>query len=229
MHESYGLRTESNAIVSPLLRPSPPPGLLPPPGLELPEEVEPLANKASAGLPVHVPAAETEQYKVLLDNLPEPMLKECMLRAMLEQANLNDVVHMAFRSNGKALITFSTYASVGQCINHFHARQWGGTPIRATYVRIAKKQVTTTTVHDEPMQEVKAKPMSAHAPVFVPTAFKAGGQTLFSADAPAFVPASEKISDHDRFSSYASTDVGPSSENASDGCDSEMEVQVACT
>jgi len=218
----YNLRTEKAVIVSPSIRPSPPPGL------ELPQDLEPLPSEATAGKagndssvekqPVaNLPAPEPETYKVLLQNLPEAMLKECMLRAMLEQAKLGDVKHLAFRSNGKALITFATPASVRQCISHFHGRQWGGSnvPVTAMYVRLADSAKTPS------LNAVLQKPMSVDAPAFVP------GSKNLCADAPVFVPSSDKVCGRDRTFSYASTDVGP--DNASDGGDSEVEAPVACT
>lgn len=228
-HEGHGLHTELSAVVSPLLRPSlppgwyPPPGLDPPLGLELPEAVD--SEKPEAlPTPVQQPEPETEQFKVLLQNLPEAMLKECMLRVMLEEAKLKDVVHLAFyTSGGKALITLSSYESVVRCVKHFRGRQWGSSnaPVEATRVKTpgAKKPVQEFTI-------------SADAPVFVPGAKQRTSSTLsaasvLSAEAPVFVPSCEKIV-RDRFFSYASTDVGSTSEKGSDGCESEAEAQAVC-
>jgi len=175
-----GLHTVSSAIVSPSLKPSPPPGLLAPPGLEAPCDVSPLVDEVSSQKSDSAPLShanhigeditakghassevapaslsEPAQYKVLLQNLPELMLKECMLRVMLEQAGLNDVMAVTFTTR-KTLITLASYASACQCIAHFSGRQWGssGKPVTATFVRA----------------KVEAKTMSSDTPSFVPGA-----------------------------------------------------------
>jgi hypothetical protein len=215
-----GLRTEANALVSPNLQ-----SAAPPPGLEDDASSAKLASLSMAEKEpfADVPLAEPQTYKALLRDLPEAMLKECMLRAMLEQAKLRDIVDLAFRPNGKALVTFSSYESLHCCIAHFHGRQWANStvPVTAIYVRTVKRNDAP------PMQE--AKPMSADAPVFVPTA------CTFSVDAPVFVPGADKFQEQrDRSCSSASTDVGLLSGASNDG-ESENErheavkVPIACT
>lgn len=202
----HGLRmwTVSNEVLSPVLgfspAPSPPPGLelrteLEPPGLELPDAATLTAAQPVATVP------EPEQHKVLLQNLPEAMLKECMLRVMLEQAGIKNITGLNIRKNGKALITFPTISSVRQCINHCQGRKWGGSLVSALYVRT----VQTTPTPEEPPTK---KRMSADAPVFV-------------------MPSDTKICVRDRVSSNASTDVG--ADDASNGCDSETETIAVCT
>jgi len=206
---SYHLWTESIEVVSPTVQPAPPPGL------ELPCEDKALPEKYPEPIVELAPPIPEEEYKVLLQNLPEAMLNECMLRVMLEQAKLMDVSHVAVRASGKALITFATYDSVPKCIYHFSGRQWGASkkltdktlPVIATYVKTIQRAA--------PFQ------MSADAPVF-----------QMSADAPVFqMPTMEKKSARNRFYSDASTDVGPESDEArsrAGSVDSEPE-QVTVT
>lgn len=229
--ERNWLHTERSAVVSPVLRPStppgfrPPPGLEAPPGLELPESIGSEASddhsetcSMSEEKPaVKLPVPEAEQYKVLLQNLPEAMLKECMLRVMLEQAKLSDVTDLLFAQKN-AVITFASLASVGLCINHFQGRQWGSSkaPVWAIRVRAQKAPAPSAKV-------------SADAPEFVPGSLWTSRK--FSADAPVFVPSFDKFA-RDRNFSNASTDVGSTSDekwSTSDGCDSETEVQAVCT
>lgn len=250
----YRLRTQSSESVSPLLRPAAPPGLELPPELELeaPSGKVPSEDLEDDSIPetkpvddIAVLASEEheEQFKVLLVNLPDAMLKECMLRAMLEQAKLRDIQDLAFRANGRALLTFASIQSVCKCISHFHGRQWGNANGTISAIRVCTR---TPLSKEVPAQTppAPAKRMSADASVFVP-----GGMhsttTTFSADAPIFVPSSidyvtvgdkflEQVDERDRFWSYASTDVGSVSPagttgNWFDGSDSEMEVQVVCT
>jgi len=219
--QRYDLRGVSSEIVSPLVRPSPPPGL----ERIQPEKTEEVALPEKT--PVEETVAEPESFQTLLQGLPEAMSNECMLRAMLEQAKLTDVVQLAFRANGKALITFSTYPSVCQCINHFHGRQWGNSkvPVTAIYVKLMPK-TETSAVKAVPKSEAPMKRMSAEAAVFVPT-FVA--PTALSTNAPSFTPSADKIcggrrNSRDRVYSDASTEAGP----MSDGIDSDMEEQVAC-
>jgi len=233
--ESYRLRSMTAADLALSQQPSLPSSLAPPPGLE---HLGPMSitEKASVAIPEEpakeiapeVPAPEPEVYKVLLQNLPAAMLKECMLRAMLEQAKLLDIGELKYRPNGKVLISFSSYASAYYCINHFQGRQWGDSPIKALYVRTVKS--VEGPAADKPQQPLLAKPMSADAPVFVPKA-----AAKLSADAPTFVPSSAKevrdVQDGERERCYsnASTEAGPLSDEASDGFESETEVGAVCT
>jgi hypothetical protein len=225
-----GLRTESNSMVSPVLKPSSPPlgdrAPSPPPGLERMQpvrnlEADPTTEKHCVAEKVDkqadkesLPSKPDDQYKVLVQNLPAAMLKESMLRAMLDQAHIKDVSGVTFQPNGHALITFSTCSSMCRCINHLHGRQWGCStmPVRAL-------------VHT--MKNLAA-PAANTAIWKIPTPVRHN----FSADAPAFVPgaawASKSSSidvacDHERHLSAASTDA------ASDGHSSEAEVEAICT
>jgi hypothetical protein len=147
---------------------------------------------------------EPKQYKVLLSNLPEAILKECMLRVVFEQAGLPDIVDLKFRADGKALVTFRTYASVPRCIMHFRGRQWDHThlPVQAVYVQTVQRAVN----HE---QRPPAEKISA-----VATPFK------FSVNAPSFVPTMSLIDKHN--GSDGSTDGPPSDGATSETCESEQ-------
>lgn len=216
----------------------PPPGLSAPPGLELPaihkSENKPLSVKQLAEQlaecidqkqqkktkPKKQPVDKPEKFQVLLQNLPPMMLNESMLRAMLDQAELTDVMQVAYRQNGKALITFGTYASLCQCIEHFQDLQWGGAskaPVTATYVRLVKMEHTFT-VKDVPKQPAALTRLSADASVFVPGSF---------APAASLQPAADKMCERrDRMCSNTSTEPG-SSDGMSDS-DMEKPGPVAC-
>jgi len=177
--------------------------------------------------PLDVCPSQPEEYHVLLRNLPQSLLKESMLREMVKKAQLTGIKKLSFRSDGRALISLISYDALNKCINHFDGLPWFHAPTCAVpYVTASRVQIDRSC---RKTHKSSAAAFSADAAVFVPCSIKAGSKTHFSADAPAFVPSSEKISSRDRLSSHASTDVGPSSENASDRCDSEIEVQVACT
>lgn len=150
-----GLHTVSGTAVSPSLKPSPPPGLEPPCDASPLVSEDIAAKKRDASDVAPLPQSEPTLYKVLLQNLPEQMLKECMLRVMLEQAGLKDIMAVTF-SNRKTLITLSSFDSGCQCIAHFSGRQWGnsGKPVTAAFVR----------------SKVETKTLSSDAPSFVPGA-----------------------------------------------------------
>jgi len=236
----YGcMRTESSATanrchqawsgisaIAATVRPSLPPGLEPPPGLALPadrksdsDQKQQKKGKKSGTNNAEVIASEPEKFQVLLQNLPSMMLNDCMLRVTLDQAKLIDVVDMKYRPNGKALITFGTYASLVQCISHFEGRRWGAAskvPISATYVRLVK-MVQTPVVTAVPKQPAPMKRLSADAPTFVPGLFAA---------APTLHASSDKMcEERDRLHSSASTEPG-SADDMSDACDSDMEEKV---
>jgi len=81
-------------------------------------------------------ADPAEVYKVRLSNLPET-ITELSLRAMLAEAGLSDdVVALTLQPLGKALVSFSQYASVEQCISHLYGRVVSGSeaPLDALYV-----------------------------------------------------------------------------------------------
>lgn len=234
---TYCLRAEAIAPSPPAARPAPPPGL------ELPDseavtkgvvtaelEADPTPEKAKKQfvadktapdvketikqLVVDPPAPEVSEYKVLLQNMPDAMLKECMLRAMLEQGNLKDVKNLVFRANGKVLITFASYDSVPKCVKHFHGRNWGGSvPVSATYVFVAppkEERQALAASKAPPMVAVKATPLNVNAAVFVPLSKKSDSYNMFH----------RQISD-------TSTDAGPASEGASEACDLDSVAQGA--
>jgi len=241
---SYSMRAEAIAMAPPLTRPAPPPGLELPDSRAVPsgmvaaesetapmpekpnkqsvvdslapkvEEIAPMPEKANDQSVADSSAQQVKDYKVLLQNMPDAMLKECMLRAMLEQGNLKDVTNLVFRANGKVLITFASYASVHKCINHFHGRQWGGVvPVSASYVFVAsaKERQAAAASKAPSMAAVKAKSFNINAPVFVPSSEKIDSSDLFM-----------------RQFSGASTDAGPVSEGASEAVDSEDGFQAEC-
>lgn len=129
------------------------------------------------------------QYKVLLQNLPKTMGRE-MLLVLLMQAKLEDVTDLAFRSNdskGKALITFTKFDSVRECLNIFHGFLWDSSSgqVSASFVRTVKN-TDVSTVTSSPQLQVARSPC-ADAPVLVPDA-KLLAIKMLSPDAPTRLP-----------------------------------------
>jgi hypothetical protein len=204
----------------------------PPPGLSLPPPIPELPDLESLEVPVvaELPAPPKQGYQVLLRDLSETIAQEPMMRVMLEQAGLEkDFIRLDFRPGGKALIEFHTFASMQQCISHFHHRPWGegGACISALYVRIVKKA-------DAPAGEKGAarapaarmttsaatmmKSLSVHAPVFLPNASRAAAARVFVPSLPEIPEKIDAI--RPRVSSDASTAAGgpASDEVASENC-----------
>jgi len=230
-----GLRSMSSTAVSSFLvaavqdqdNTTPPLAIAPPPGLE------PINCKCSDQASVSTADCDTQsdvstiiettEYQVLLQNLPKRLMKESILRAMVKEAKLTDVRRLAFRSDGKALITLTSYASLCQCISHFNGMPWFDAPsckvpvITATYVEMTEKERQSPVV-------VSSQPasLSADAPSFVP------GAALWTAE-PMKLPisSSQKCRDFD-CCSQISTDGGLSSDEASCGYDSGAEGPFVC-
>jgi hypothetical protein len=137
---------------------SPPPGLAePPPELKAPPGLEHMVGNGQQHMePKYAPlpaygemqaafAFAPAQYKVLLQHVPEMLLKECLLGAMFEQARLKDVVDLTFRSNGRAFLTLTSENSMTKCIRHFNGRKWACSekPVVAFQVRTvpSEKQI----------------------------------------------------------------------------------------
>jgi hypothetical protein len=122
--------------------------------------------------------------------LPNKILCETMMKAVLQQAQVNDALLSLSTCTGQpcgeAHIIFSSRCAAELCVKHFHGRQWdsSGTTVCA---RIATTRVA-----------------AAMGPEF-----EISGATL-SAKAPTFVPASMKLVEMHSIGSDASTEVGES-------------------
>jgi hypothetical protein len=150
-----------------------PPGLDTPPGLVHPSErtsesvkesrLEP--SKKADSVEASTPSCE---YKVLLQNLPKSLMKETVLREMIRQAELRDVKKLAFRSDGRVLITVTTHAALCQCVTHFNGLPWFDAPACTVPVLTATQVVSKA----KPVAAVTSSlsTLSSEAPVFVPSA-----------------------------------------------------------
>lgn len=161
-------------------------------------------------------ASEPMQYKVLLQNLPKTMGRELLL-VLLMQAKLEDVTDLAFRSSGtkgKALITFTTSASVRKCLNIFHGLFWDTSngQVSASFVRTVDSSDASTTA-SSPQLPV-AKSPCADATISI-------GPEKLSAKLLATQKFAGKVPS--RMCSSRSTDEGFASDDASDSGNSETE------
>jgi hypothetical protein len=66
-------------------------------------------------------------YQVQISGLPNKLLTEVMMEAILEQAGLDNVSAFTTKTGkptGSAVVTFSSFEMVERCLRHFHCRQW---------------------------------------------------------------------------------------------------------
>eukprot|EP00927_Polykrikos_kofoidii_P040693 TRINITY_DN3473_c0_g2_i1.p1 TRINITY_DN3473_c0_g2~~TRINITY_DN3473_c0_g2_i1.p1 ORF type:complete len:339 (-),score=31.62 TRINITY_DN3473_c0_g2_i1:570-1544(-) len=131
--------------------------LLPPPGLDLPSSIVGLPAKVepSPGLDdvfshgtapyrpsnaVHVafPHHIGKSYDVKLSGLPNELLTDSMMSAVLEQAGLEDGLEgftvFPEQSCGEVIVTLSSLAACDMCVRHFSGCHWhpSGKPVTAT-------------------------------------------------------------------------------------------------
>lgn len=181
-------------------------GLLLPPGLsqshhdadahaetatmELEPRRVPVAAAFGVGAATQGSAHVGPTYELKISGLPNKLLTEVMLEAVLEQAGLDDdVISMVPRTgkpSGHVLVTLSSFEMVERCVRHFNGRQWdpSGAMVRVDIVSVTKGL-------PEVVEQNAATNISAKAPIFeLESSFKAE----FSADAPAFVPKNKAIS-----------------------------------
>jgi len=64
-----------------------------------------------------------------------------MGRSMMKEAKLQDIKQVAFRGDGKALVTLTSHASLCRCIEHFNGMPWFGfeAPMCSVPTIIAKR------------------------------------------------------------------------------------------
>lgn len=169
-------------------------GVLPPPGLPHNDtiadidstQLEPRRVSLASAFGALPPGAVSPNYKVQISGLPNKLLTEIMMEAILEQAGCDgDVAGLTMRPGkpaGTVVVAFSSIETVEQCVRHFEGRQWdpSGTKV--------KVNVLPSAGHHH-----KAEPVQRHA-VASEGRLTAKAQALtpsmldFSADAPAFIP-----------------------------------------
>jgi len=213
--ETYGLRTMSDAMMSQVRAGA----VKPPPGLEV------LDSDVSTEASDYVAQEQSklEEYQVLLQNLPKAVLKEGMLKTMVKEARLRDVKKIAFRSDGRALITLTSSSGLHKCIEHFNGLPWFHAPTCAVpTITAIQVQTTKKDVAQQPTTK-----FSADAPAFVPGSMQWTAK-MASADDSAFMAFSDKILARrpSIASNDVSTDGGLSSDEASCEYDSEPEMAL---
>jgi len=215
--ETFGLCAMSNAMMSQVRGGA----VKQPPGLEL------LDSEVSTEASDYVAQEQSklEEYQVLLQNLPKAVLKEGMLRTMVKEARLKDVKKIAFRSDGRALITLTSSSGLHKCIEQLNGLPWLHAPTCAVPTIAAIHVQTAKSAKKDVAQQQPATKFSAEAPAFVPGSMHWTAK-MASAHASAFTRSSDKIIARDRcLSNDVSTDSGLSSDEAS--CEYESEQEMA--
>eukprot|EP00927_Polykrikos_kofoidii_P040692 TRINITY_DN3473_c0_g1_i1.p1 TRINITY_DN3473_c0_g1~~TRINITY_DN3473_c0_g1_i1.p1 ORF type:complete len:357 (-),score=44.07 TRINITY_DN3473_c0_g1_i1:615-1628(-) len=146
--------------------------LLPAPGLDLPSriagmpaKVEPspglddvfshiiAPSRPSNAVPVALPHHIGNSYHVKLSGLPKELLTDLMMRAVLEQAGLEDALlgftFLPWQSCGEVVVTLSSLAACKMYVRHFSGCHWhpSGKAVTATILPScgkAKKASETT-------------------------------------------------------------------------------------
>lgn len=68
-------------------------------------------------------------HNVMIHGLPNGLLSEMMMEAMLQQAGIDGVVSFSTKPGkpcGEARVTFYSQEAAQRCMAHFHGRQWDG-------------------------------------------------------------------------------------------------------
>lgn len=165
-----------------------PPGLAPPPGLELPARPQTIApppglgetagDRLASASPMYVASSlnvPAHGATVQISSLPNHILSDAMMSATLDQAQLDKFVIKFVTKpgaqRGEAIITLSSQDAAVRCARHFHGRRWdsSGIPVSA--------RVMGGNVKAAPKQPMKAPTLkksfafSTAAAEFVPGGF----------------------------------------------------------
>jgi len=208
----------------------PPPGVAPPPGLELPQTVSPppgLEEEAAGALdPMYVkvkpmkPRPRVNGVTVQISSLPNHLLNDAMMSATLEQARLDKFVSCFVTKpgahRGEALITLGSMDAAIRCARHFHGRSWdaSGVPViaqlltswgcQASIPKAGPVQHWMAPSNFYPMTSTRAVRGSKPKPSFT-----------LSAEAPEFVPgALEAVKMKSIIGSDVSTEDGESASSS---------------
>lgn len=171
-----------------------------PPGLDYSQGLEKNAT-------VDFSTEASSSHKVVITGLPNKILCETMMRAVLQQAQVEGSVlsfsTCAGQPCGEASVTLSTRCAAETCVKHFHGRRWDSSGI----VICAMIIPTGGGISTGTCSEARSTVLSADSPVFVPT-----GQLIERAVATmeSHVSSMEKGAKTLSPSSDASTEVGES-------------------
>eukprot|EP00428_Durinskia_dybowskii_P017509 CAMPEP_0170226392 /NCGR_PEP_ID=MMETSP0116_2-20130129/12907_1 /TAXON_ID=400756 /ORGANISM="Durinskia baltica, Strain CSIRO CS-38" /LENGTH=380 /DNA_ID=CAMNT_0010477117 /DNA_START=116 /DNA_END=1258 /DNA_ORIENTATION=- len=200
------------------------PAAVPPPGLALPPGLE----------------ASQAVCEVLIHGLPNKLLSEPMMDAILQQAGFTSDVVVGFSATpgkpcGKVAVRFSCEASARRCVAHFAGCQWdqSGSGVTATLVQLrapsSADMFDFQKVLDASLATAYSSeetPSSSHLSVEAPAWVPQRSSTL-AADAPAFVPCAfakqERIGKGAQPRKIVKRAHGPGSDTSTEIGDSEDE------
>lgn len=169
------------------------------------------------------PAALPDGYsQVLVHGLPPAMSCQPMMETILEQAKLEDgVASFNIDSDGKVLITLSSWMWACKCMQHFDGRNWhsSGEPVRALLLPTFES-TELSSMASSTYQELKVKTFNADAPVFTPA-------NELSKTAPVFETACGNKTRHEGTYSDATTEVSEESCESIESCASESDDWLA--
>lgn len=150
---------------------SPPPGLGKPPGLQngpaKPAKPAKAAKEAKPEAEPEEEAMKSAPFVVTIRGLPNKLLSNAMMEAMLQQADLDkDVLSSVVRMGkpcGELRVGLTSRLSAGRCVRHFTGCQWDDSGIPVTAEVVATGQSVPQRVSMN-----AASSLSAQAAVFEP-------------------------------------------------------------
>lgn len=99
------------------------------PKQHLPTSKEIAAEPVSVDCGPALPRATPFYHNVMIHGLPNALLSEMMMEAMMQQAGVDGVANFSAKLGkacGEAVVSFYSYECAQKCMTHFHGRQWDG-------------------------------------------------------------------------------------------------------
>mmetsp|Transcript_92274 Transcript_92274/g.173890 ORF Transcript_92274/g.173890 Transcript_92274/m.173890 type:complete len:278 (-) Transcript_92274:279-1112(-) len=93
------------------------------------KDKERVAEPVSVDCAPTMPRATSSYHNVMIHGLPNGLLSDMMMEAMLQQAGVDGVANFSTKPGkpcGEAVVSFYSYEGAQRCMTHFHGRQWDG-------------------------------------------------------------------------------------------------------
>lgn len=185
----------------------PPPGLVLPPGLEELEDSTTASNDSeeiSPSSPMYIKSSAIAAdlmpaHRLQISGLPNAILSNLMLEAVLQQAQLSNYV-VSFTTkpgkvSGEAIVTLVSEEAAEWCAQHFQGCRWcsSGTAVSIRHLPPPETKAASAPTHKS-ARAVVEKPetfpsmLSAEAAEFQPSQAASAMWTDLSVDAPVFMP-----------------------------------------
>jgi hypothetical protein len=133
-------------------------------------------------------------YQVQISGMPNKLLTETMMEAILQQAccdsNVIDLTLRTGKPTGTAVVTFSSYEIVERCLTHFQGRQWDPSGTRVGVNINLQPAPGTGHRHKDSAAQGYAAASSGRLPAKAQTSNSYSAKPAFglSSETPAFIP-----------------------------------------